>query len=148
MTLLELPGWQLEYDHAATKAAYGLAPNIGPSACNCDPCRNWAATRVLLLPTEFRLLLERFGVPIDREAEVYHMGRLNSGLHLYGAWYHLVGRVLSGELEDSPFVQMGTFSVFFHSKPALLPDAFANDPVVQLEATAEVPWLSDIPESP
>ena len=46
-----------------------------------------------------------------------------------------------------PKRDVGDVFRFFHSKPALLPDAFANLPVVQLEVAAEVPWLSDLTES-
>ena len=98
-----------------------------------------------MFPPEFRGLLERLGVPSDREAEVYHNCRLESGLHSYGGWYHFVGRVLFGEREGSPHVRFGGLSVFFHSKPALLPKTFRGQPVVQLEVEAD--WLSDVPET-
>jgi len=147
MELLELPGWRIEYDRPATTAAHARSLATGPEACGCEPCRNWAATRERLLPPEFRRLLDQLGVPFNREAEVYHMCRLESELHSYGAWYHFVGRVMFGERECSPHVAFGPFSVFFHSRPALLPEAFAGRPVVQLEVVAEVPWLSEVPEA-
>jgi hypothetical protein len=147
MERLEFPGWRIEYDRSATVVAYAHVPASGPETCGCDPCRNWAATRSRLLAEEFRGLLDRLGIPADREAEVYHNARLESGLHSYGAWYRFVGRVLSGERECSPDVVFGAFSVFFHSRPTLLPEAFAGQPVVQLEVRAEVPWLSEIPEA-
>jgi hypothetical protein len=92
-------------------------------------------------------LLDRLGIPLDREREVYHNCRLDSGLHSYGAWYHFVGSVLSGERDCAPNVEFGPISVYFHARPALLPEAFAGLPVVQLEVVAEVPWLSNIPEA-
>ena len=146
MELLELPGWRIEYDRTATAAAHARAPAVGPETCGCNPCRNWAATRGRLLPEEFRRLLDRLGIPLDGEAEVYHNCRLESGVHSYGAWYHFVGRVLSGERECTPNVAFGPLSVYFHSKPALLAEALAGQPIVQLELVAEVPWLSDVPE--
>jgi hypothetical protein len=148
MDLLDLPGWRIEYDRGATVAAYASTQTNGPEACGCDPCRNWATTRDGFFPRGFRELLDRLGVPFDGECEVYHNCRLKSGLHSYGGWYHFVGRVLSGEREGSPHVVFGPFSVFFHSSPALLPEAFAGQPVVQLEIVAEVPWLSGVPEAP
>jgi hypothetical protein len=105
------------------------------------------ATREQLLPPKFRDLLGQLGIPFDQETEVYHMCRLESGLHSYGAWYHFVGRVLFGELECSPNVVFGSISIFFHSSSALAPEAFARQPIVQLELDAEVPWLSAIPEA-
>jgi hypothetical protein len=147
MEILELRGWRVEYDRTATVAAYARAPANGPESCGCAPCRNWAANRSALLPQGFRALLDRLGIQFDREAEVYHNARLESGLRYYGGWYHFVGRVLFGERECSPNVAFGPLAVFFHSQPALLPEAFAGQPVVQLEIEAEVPWLSAIPEA-
>jgi hypothetical protein len=147
MELLELPGWRLEHDRSATVAAYACIESSSPETCRCNSCRNWVATRRRVLPREFRALLKRLGIPSDQEAEVYHMGRLASGLHSYGAWYHFIGRVLYGEREGSAHVALGGFEVYFHSRPALLPEAFAGQPVVQLEAVTEVPWLSDVPET-
>jgi hypothetical protein len=146
MEFLELRGWRIEFDRFATAAAHSLTPVTGPEACGCDPCRNWASTRERLLPADFRALLNRLGVPFNHEAEVYHNCRLESGLHSYGAWYHFVGRILSGEKPCSPNVAFGSWSVYFHSKPKLLPEAFAGQPVVQLEVVAEVPWLSNVAE--
>ncbi len=147
MELLDPLGWRIEYDRPATAAAYARIPFNGPDRCGCDPCRNWAATRDRLLPGSFRRLLDQLGIPCDREAEVYHNARLGSGRHSYGAWYHFIGRVQFGEREDSPPLVFGPFVVHFHSRPALLPEAFAGQPVVQLEVDAEVPWLSSVPEA-
>ncbi len=147
MDILELPGWKIEYDRDATAAAYRLAPLSRWKSCGCDPCRNWGATRGQLLSVEFRDLLARLRIPFDQEIEVYHNARLENGLHSYGGWYHFIGRVLFGERECSANVAYGGLSVYFHSKPALLADSFIGKPVVQLETEAEVPWLSDVPES-
>ena len=91
-------------------------------------------------------MLDCLGIPLAGECEVYHNGKVDSALHLYAGWYHFVGRVVSGERECSANVPFGEFGVFFHSKPALLPDAFVGQPVVQLEFEARVPWLSGVPE--
>ncbi len=149
MKLLEFLGWRIEYDRDATVAAHVSANTraSGPEACGCDPCRNWAVTRDRLFPIELLALLDQLGVPSDGECEVYHNARLESGLHSYGGWYHFVGRVLAGERECSPNLVFGSFSVFFHSSPALLPETFSGLPVAQLEFAAEMPWLSEVPEA-
>jgi hypothetical protein len=146
MKVLVLPGWKIEYNREATASAYAIMPQNGPESCGCGPCRNWAATREQLFSNEFRELLDQFGVRFDCEREVYHNCKLESGLHSYGGWYHLVGRVLYGERECSQRVAFGAFSVFFHSSPVELPEAFADQPVVQLDFDVEVPWLSEVPE--
>src|SRR5262245_24899581 len=115
METLELPGWRIQYDRAATLSAYAHVPTGGAESCGCDPCCNWAETRARLFPPELQQLLDRLGIPFDREAEVYHNARLESGLHSYEGWYHFVGQVLSGERECSPNVALESFSVYFHS---------------------------------
>src|SRR5437660_323019 len=90
---MELPGWCIDYDRAATIAGYAQIPVGGPEKCTCDACRNWALTRDAILPNDMRALLERLGVACGKECEVYHVCRLESGLHSYGGWYHFVGCV-------------------------------------------------------
>jgi hypothetical protein len=62
MELLALPGSSLEYDRLATIASYKLALANGPERCNCDPCRNWVATRCQLFPKGFLDLLNQLGI--------------------------------------------------------------------------------------
>ncbi len=147
METLALPGWRIRHDRAMTQAAYAKILRGGADSCSCDPCRNWVRTRTVLFPPPFLQLLETLGIPPHRDREVYHNGRLPTGLHSYAGWYHFVGAVEFGEREESPFVEYLPFQVFFRSKPALLPDVFSDLPVVELDFSAEVPWLSDIPES-
>lgn len=147
MDAIEFHGWRIEYDRPATVAVYNRIPIGGPDTCGCAACRNWAATRRDVLPNNFQSLLDQLGIPLDCEIEVYHNCRLKSGLHSYGAWYHFVGHVLVGERESAPDIRLDGFACFFHSQPALLSDEFVDLPVVQLEVQAEIPWLSDVPES-
>ena len=147
MDRLEASGWLIEYDRPATIAAFERTPRDGPETCGCDSCRNWAESRDQLHTREFLALLHSLGIPCDHEREVYHNGRLESGLHCYGAWYNFVGRVLRGSRESAPNLVFGALSVYFSTDLVLLPEAFEGQPVVQLEVGATVPWLTRIPES-
>jgi hypothetical protein len=43
-------------------------------------------------------LFEELGIDFSKEREVYHMGRQESGLHLYRGWFHGVARIeMEGE---------------------------------------------------
>jgi hypothetical protein len=91
-------------------------------------------------------LFEKLGIDPRREAEVYEMGPVESGFHLYGGWFHFVGRVMADpeslgkfDLESGD----GTFKLFFHDKAALVAECFQGLPLVQLEFEAKVPWLID-----
>lgn len=148
MQTIELPGWRIEHDRSATVALYQAGALGIPETCGCLPCLNWASTRERIVPAEFSELLTQLGISLNGEAEVYHNAKLDSGLHSYGAWYHFVGRVVFGEIEDSPMVPFGAFSVFFHSHPILVRPNFLDATLVQLEVDAEVPWLSEYSEVP
>src|SRR5262245_57758370 len=147
MEHLSLQDWEILYDRAATRAAYSRITAGGAERCNCAPCRNWVLSRHELLPVKFKELLDRLGIPIERDAEVYHNARLESGLHSYGGWYHFVGTVVRGERERLPPLSLPPLAVGFCSRAALVPEEFRDHPVVQLEFHADVHWLSDVPEA-
>ncbi|HEV3259366.1 MAG TPA: hypothetical protein VG013_21045 [Gemmataceae bacterium] len=136
--------WRLCCDREATRRAYKFIEIGGPEACGCCHCRNFAAARGQVYPGEVRSLFEELGIDSCREAEVYQMGRLASGLHLYGGWFHCLGRIEQEGKEVGKFdLEGGTgpFNLFFHDKPALVPGPFQGLPLLQLEFTAEVPWV-------
>ena len=138
--------WRLISDREATQRAYNSIQIGGPEACGCSPCRNFAAVRGQVYPVEVLSLFEDLGIDLRREAEIYHMGRLESGLHLYGGWFHCIGRIeQEGEevgrfdLEAGP----GSFKLYFHDKPNLVPAPLLvlGLPLLQLEFNAEVSWV-------
>ena len=104
-------------------------------------------------------VLDQLGIDHRKPAEVYTTGRVDSGLHQYGGWFHFVGRIESGadawrqvdkegksftgELE--PFTDH--FQVGFTSRVALLPEPFQGKPVVQMEFETYIPWVLAEPRS-
>ncbi len=69
------------------------------------------------------------------------MCRVSSGLHAYGAWYHLIGELVTSAPRDT-FIEFGSgMRGWFHSAPALVPGELAGQPIVQLEIECELPWL-------
>jgi hypothetical protein len=141
--------WRLCSDREATRRAYKCVEIAGPEACGCSYCRNFAAARDQVYPAEVRSLFGDLGIDPCREAEVYHMCRLKSGLHLYGGWFHFVGRIEEEGEEVGKFCLeggTGPFNLFFHEKPVLVPDPFQGLPLVQLEFTAQAPWILEEPE--
>jgi hypothetical protein len=148
--------WQLEADPVATREAYASILKSGPEECSCEPCKNFIAARERTYPAEVLALFERLGISFDREVEVYHMARMNSGKHLYGGWFHFVGSILSGadafkqvtENVWRPDLEKVTedFSLGFRSRVQLLRKPFEGKPIVQVEFTANVPWVISSPE--
>jgi len=148
--------WELEADPEATRKAYANVPKSGPEECPCEPCKNFIAARERVYPAEVLALFEKLGIPFGREAEVYHMARMESGKHFYGGWFHFVGSILSGadaaqqvaENVWRPDLEKVTedFSLGFRSRAELLRKPFEGKPIVQVEFTANVTWVISGPE--
>jgi len=109
------------------------------------------AARPAVYPVEFTQLLSVLGIATDRESEIWHGGEVAPGRHFYGGWFHFVGEVTEGPdcLRDSGSIELAElssgFSVGLTQRLGLVPDTFATSNVVQLEFSAEVPWVLDEP---
>ncbi len=155
MAIVEFARWKLDCDPEDTRGAHARRLKGGPEECGCLTCRNFALARPQLYPPEVLSLFEKLGIPSDREAEVYHITRLPSGLHLYGGFFHLVGALVAGDdvkkrakssirtFELEPVSDR--FSLGFTRDVQLVPETFAGLALVQLEFTAESPWVIDEP---
>jgi hypothetical protein len=88
--------WKVQADPESTRAACAAIANGAPETCGCEPCKNFAAQRSEAYPPQALDLFNSLGIVSNREAEVYHLARLESGNHLYGGWFHFVGAILEG----------------------------------------------------
>jgi hypothetical protein len=95
-------------------------------------------------------LFTLLGVDPTKPAELCHWGREPSGLYLTGGWFHFVGRILEGE--DAVQGSDGTGMIKFQALPggaelaltmhiSLLPAAFRDVSVCQLEFHTRIPWV-------
>jgi hypothetical protein len=88
----------------------------------------------------------------QREAEIYYCCKADSGLHLYGGWFHFVGTIAEGSDAlascQLALVEFGPgFSLGVSAKCACLPDAFlGRGDLAQLEFLIELPWVLPDPE--
>jgi hypothetical protein len=156
MEAIHFGRWELAADPEATRKAYAGILKGGADECPCEPCKNFIAVRLRVYPAEVLDLLDKLGISFSRETEVYHMARLRSGKHLYGGWFHFVGSILSGadaakQVADNvwrPDLENVTedFSLGFSSRIELLRKPFEGKPIVQVEFTANVPWVISSPE--
>jgi hypothetical protein len=145
--------WELICDPDLTRKSYAAVTVGGPEGCGCEPCFNFAAARQEIYKPEVLELFEKLGISPDREVEIYHMARLSPGRHLYGGWFHFVGSIVTGadaakqiaENTWQPALEKtsDSFSLGFSSRLELVREQFKNLPLVQLEFTAEVPWILD-----
>ena len=147
----QIAGWLIEYDKAATEAAYAALPlDIG---CTCHTCRNFSAY-IPTLPNEVRDFFAEFGIDPAKPSEVYE-NTFEDGKVLYGGFYNLVGNYLSGDDAWQPvsknhehqktteFYKIADGSeIGFTKNIALVPDGFP-DSVVQMEISFTSPWVLD-----
>jgi hypothetical protein len=153
--IIELARSRIEYDPHATRQAYARRATGSPEECGCIECRNFAAARHEIYSEQVLKLFAQIGISADREAEIYYGAHLASGLHSYGGWFHFVGRILDGTGNESvanvpnfglEFVRLSEhLQIAVNSHVALVPSAFQDLPLVQLEFLAEAPWILSEP---
>ncbi len=91
--------------------------------------------------------MHQLGVNPCRETEIYQMGRLKPGWHLYGGFFHFVGKIESEGDTLGPFDMEQSddtpFRMFLANGTILLPPSFGTQFATQLEFVAHVPWVLD-----
>lgn len=108
-----------------------------------------------MFPEAVRQFMDNAGICMSRETEIYHNGVLESGLHSYGGWFHLIGRLVEGTDTSVPIDgNSGTFDLHDFSsechigvtaKTQLVHSAFSARELLQLEFAVEIPWvISDV----
>jgi hypothetical protein len=138
MTEITYRDWMFDCDVGATRKAYETISAGGVETCECSGCKNFLAQRDSAFPAEIMKLFDEMGVNYKRDAEIYHITRLQPRLHQYGGWFHFVGNILKQPVGPA---NLDHFTVDFVSDNALAAKAFENQPLVQIEITAEIPWV-------
>lgn len=154
--LVELGGWRLWNDRAATEEVYARIVVGGCERCGCDACLNFSEARHLCFGTDWIDLLEWLGIDPLLESEVIYRRPGHRGRHVYSGWFHLVGEIEAGprrnvgrlgSIESRYLVSVGAgLSLAFSSDRRLAPAVFDGLPVVELEFALEAPWVCDLPE--
>jgi hypothetical protein len=116
-----------------------------PETCGCAHCRNFATARDQVYPSAINVLLKRLGIKPWLESEIYHIGRIKPGVHLYGGWFHCVGSIEAEGDAIGPYdMEQGDripFRIYFANSTNLLPESFRDLPIIQVEFEAQVPWV-------
>ena len=143
MTQIAYRDWIFDCDVEATHARYETLSAGGAESCHCAGCQNFLAQQESVCPAEVLNLFDRLGVNYKRDAETYHMARLEPGLHLYGSWFHFVGSIIKEPIGPAT---LNNFTIDFVPNNALAAKAFENQRLVQIEITVKLPWVLSEPE--
>ncbi len=123
----------------------------GPEMCVCDQCKNFVQGREQIYPKRLMTMLDRLGIDYQKETELCYFNRVKPGWHFYKGWFHFVGQIQEAPDDAGDGIHMRvpdreSFAWSFRDKHDLVPKAFGQHPVVQLEWLAIVPWLLDAEE--
>lgn len=144
----QIARWLIEHNPNTTHRCYAKI-QIG-TGCPCIQCCNFNACDVQTFPSEFVAILEELGIDPAKPAELCHWYREPSGLFFTGGWFHLVGSIISGEdampiegnVGNFCFEQFQTGLEFgFTTNLCLVPEVFAEMPLLQLEFQTRVSWV-------
>ena len=133
--------WLLEVYIDKTREFY----NKDTEVCNCLYCKNYVEA-YKYLKTSVSDIFNKLGIHPAKPANLSEFPTEEAGTRLYIGNYHLVGRVLEGELcTFSNFNEMNTFEIEnftfgFSEDLEFVPEGFPP-PVLQLSFNANIPWV-------
>lgn len=143
--------YKVDIDVNQTRQFYKNARLIS-EGCSCGGCRNYERA-VSELPVQMTEFFTDIGIDMRKACEVYVNCGNSDGTLFYGGFYHVCGTVLSGISAWTPtgatishweqeqaFPVVNGFNVSFQSECDMLEQEFPL-PVIQLEISANVPWV-------
>ena len=150
MQRIELGTLTFLCDPEATRKAYAAVAESNPEECGCAFCLNYIAARPRTYAPPVGDILKRLGIDPVREAEAYVCGPVKTAWQ-YAGFVHFIGELVS----RNPREAMGTLTspsdsrmfdvVLMDKGQALVPEAFGESSVVQLEFSVMVPWVLEDP---
>jgi hypothetical protein len=139
MHSLDINGYVVAFDPVATSAVHASLVAPGPEECGCSYCRNWIAGGRGLMPKSVRALLQRFGLPINGETEVWEVPGDKQD-HWYGGWYTIVGEIKAIPHDAAREFDLDGWRLRFSRGATYAVAAFGNHPVFELHfLVKEVP---------
>ena len=133
--------WLVEVDRDKTEDFY----NKDIEVCDCLYCKNYVEA-CKYLNTSVSDIFSKLGIQPTKPVHLSEFPTEKAGTRLYIGDYHLVGRLVEGELcTSSNFNEMNTFQIEnftfgFSEDLEFVPDGFPT-PVIQLSFEATIPWV-------
>jgi len=156
MKTAQISRWKIYCDPDATRVAVSRIEIGSPEKCGCTDCLNFVTARDSAYPSLILNIYNELGIEHHKESEIWHTHRDDSGLHHYGGFFHFLGAIESGrdaKQESNGHVTFDFERIGEHfewgltSNVVLVPKAFADSSVTQLEFVTQIPWVIDAPES-
>jgi hypothetical protein len=149
MEQIKVGSWLIEIDVIKTKEFFQKYHLITED-CGCDYCSNYVLT-CDSFPKDIMNTFNILGIDPRKEGEIYECIDNEDGIHLYGGFYHIVGRIIDGpdlwkpseeteEFSSPHHIDHNHIEIGFSKKLTLVPDNFPK-PVIQFEFEMNVPWL-------
>ncbi|MGE7941868.1 hypothetical protein ACQKNB_07255 [Lysinibacillus xylanilyticus] len=133
--------WLLEADIDKTQEFYDKDITV----CNCLYCKNYVEACKYLNTSVFDIF-NKLGINSAKPTHLSESPTEKAGTRLYIGNYHLVGRVLEGELctltnfNDMNTFEIENFTVGFSEDLEFVPEGFPT-PILQLSFDAYIPWV-------
>jgi hypothetical protein len=138
MEELQIGDQVIRFDRQLTQTGCASLRRGWAEECDCESCRNFAAQRESAFPVSFHLLLERLGIDVTKEAEVYDSGRDDNGV-TYEGWFYFAGVVIqAGERLTG---DGDSFHYFFRDASASDALQMFGKQVAAVEFETKIPWL-------
>jgi hypothetical protein len=146
MARISILHWTVDAHPRETADIHAARPTGGPEECGRIYCRDFAAARRTIYPSQFLDILESLAIPPTKETEVCETHEQSPGVHSYGGWFHAVGEIMEGEDDLTPLTEQ--FSMRISARRDVLPDVFGNSPVLQVDFYGLAPWVLSEPHEP
>lgn len=134
--IFEFSQWVVDIDVEKTREFYNNASFVS-EVCPCSGCRNYEKA-IDFLPDEVISFFSRLGIEMKKIREVYVNYANADNTVYYGGFYHVCGKIISGE--NKGFSVAKDFTVLFQSDCYLLEDNFPV-PAIQIEILTNIPWV-------
>ena len=136
---IKLGNWIINADVERTRETYATIKKGGCVKCGCSYCRNYIASLSNVLPAEVMEFFVESGIDPKKDAEVYEMGEVSSGVRSYGGEYYLWGEIVSKPKEET--IINNNFTFCFTKPSPLAQEVFRNEGALCFLFNAEVPWV-------
>ena len=145
--------FKIDVDVEKTREFYSSENALVTSKqCTCNACQNYDRA-IMTAPSAVLDFLRSLGIDPQKPGEVFgYLPEPNEdGIYFYGGWYHIVGTMLSGEIESKTVDSSNSykpdpdfdFSVSFsgdREKMGWIEKDFP-EPIIELLVSTNLPWL-------